>query len=255
MVRQPIDRSIGRQGPTDRSIGCRIASRPAARIVTVTSTDAPTADRIRSAALRLFAHKGFAAVGIRELADAAGLSSASLYHHMGTKDELLVSIMDDGQTRLTEIAAAALEGVERPEIRLARLAQVHVVMHAVYQLECRVVDTELRSLTGSDRTRVVAARDDYQRLWTSAVADGITDGVFSVEQPKLTVLALLDLCTGVAAWFRPGGELDAYELAHHHAGLALAIVGARRGRTALRQQHVSLLPAHWFTDRWRSVGV
>ena len=221
----------------------------------VTSTDAPTAQRIRSAALRLFAQKGFAAVGIRELADAAGLSSASLYHHMGTKDELLVSIMDDGQTRLTEIAAAALDGVERPEIRLARLVQVHVVMHAVYHLECRVVDTELRSLTGDDRTRVVDARDDYQRLWASAVTDGVTDGLFTVEQPKLAVLALLDLCTGVAEWFRPGGELDAYELAHHHVGLALSMIGARRGRTALRQRHVSLLSAEWFADRWQPVDL
>lgn len=219
------------------------------------STDAPTADRIRSAALRLFAQKGFAAVGIRELAEAAGLSSASLYHHMGTKDELLVAIMDDGQTRLSDIATAALDGVIRPEIRLARLVQVHVVMHAVYHLECRVVDTELRSLAGEDRARVVGARDEYQQLWASALSDGIADGTFSVEQPRLTVLALLDLCTGVAEWFRPGGELDAYELAHHHVRLALSMLGARRGRTTLQQQHVSLLPAEWFADRWQSVDV
>lgn len=218
-------------------------------------TDAPTSERIRSAALRLFAQKGFAAVGIRELAEAAGLSSASLYHHMGTKDQLLLSIMDDGQSRLTSIADAALEGATRPEVRLARLVQVHVVMHAVYHLECRVVDTEIRSLTGDDRARMVDARDRYQGLWSAAVSDGLTDGVFSVDQPKLTVLALLDLCTGVAEWFRPRGELDAYGLAHHHVGLALSMTGARRGRTAVRQQHVSLLTAEWFADRWAPVGI
>lgn len=215
----------------------------------VTPVDTPTADRIRAAALRLFAQKGFTAVGIRELAESAGLSSASLYHHMGTKDDLLVSIMVDGQAHLTATALAAIDGIERPEVRLARLVQVHVVMHAVFQLECRVVDTELRSLTGTDRQTVVDARDEYQALWSDTLLAGSRQGVFTVDAPQLATLALLDLCTGVAEWFRPGGERDAYALAQHHVALALAMVGSRRGRTT-RQLPAMLLPPEWFTDRW-----
>ena len=44
---------------------------------------------MRAAALTLFAERGYHGTGIRQLADAAGLSSASLYHYMGTKEELL----------------------------------------------------------------------------------------------------------------------------------------------------------------------
>ena len=44
----------------------------------------------RETMVALFAAKGFHGTGIRELADAAGLSSATLYHYMGTKEDLLV---------------------------------------------------------------------------------------------------------------------------------------------------------------------
>ena len=45
---------------------------------------------VQRAAVALFAEKGFAATGIRELGNAAGLNSATLYHHVGGKQELLV---------------------------------------------------------------------------------------------------------------------------------------------------------------------
>jgi len=58
--------------------------------------------RVRDAAVHLFAVKGFHGTGIRDLAEAAQLSSASLYHYMGTKEGLLVSIMVESLERLLE---------------------------------------------------------------------------------------------------------------------------------------------------------
>ncbi|HEY8641410.1 MAG TPA: helix-turn-helix domain-containing protein, partial [Candidatus Dormibacteraeota bacterium] len=42
-----------------------------------------------AAALRLFGTKGYGAVGIREIALEAGISTAALYHYMRTKEDLL----------------------------------------------------------------------------------------------------------------------------------------------------------------------
>ena len=56
-------------------------------------------DRIMEAALKLFAAKGFEATGIREIAEAVNLSSAALYHYIGTKDDLLFKIMSDSLQR------------------------------------------------------------------------------------------------------------------------------------------------------------
>ncbi len=45
--------------------------------------------RVQRAAVTLFATKGFAATGIRELGAEAGINSATLYHYVGSKESLL----------------------------------------------------------------------------------------------------------------------------------------------------------------------
>lgn len=50
--------------------------------------DLTAAARIRVAAMRLFAEKGFEATSIRDVAAAAGVSSSLVVHHFGTKAQL-----------------------------------------------------------------------------------------------------------------------------------------------------------------------
>lgn len=115
--------------------------------VTKAAKAAPAADRIRRAALTLFAAKGFHGTGIRDLAEAAGLSSASLYHYMGTKEDLLLRIMRECMIRLLTAGHRVVAADPDPRSRLAGLVQVHVLSHALHPLETAVVDHELRALS------------------------------------------------------------------------------------------------------------
>ena len=45
-----------------------------------------------AAAAQTFARQGYAAVGMREVAEAVGIRGASLYHHFGSKEEILYAI-------------------------------------------------------------------------------------------------------------------------------------------------------------------
>ena len=67
-----------------------------------------TAAAIRQAALRLIHQQGFAAMNLRELAAAVGISPASLYNHMTTKQSLLFDLMLEHMTALLEQTDAAL---------------------------------------------------------------------------------------------------------------------------------------------------
>ncbi|APA94957.1 TetR/AcrR family transcriptional regulator [Nocardia seriolae] len=53
-----------------------------------------TKDAIREAALQLFATKGFDHSSLREVADAVGITKASLYYHYASKVDLLVAIIE-----------------------------------------------------------------------------------------------------------------------------------------------------------------
>ncbi|MGW4247513.1 TetR/AcrR family transcriptional regulator, partial [Nocardia sp. NPDC004722] len=52
-----------------------------------------TKDAIREAALQLFSTKGFDHSSLREVADAVGITKASLYYHYASKVDLLVAII------------------------------------------------------------------------------------------------------------------------------------------------------------------
>jgi len=51
--------------------------------------------RLLAGALELFAARGYDAVGVQEVADAAGLKKPTLYHYFGSKSGLLQTLMDE----------------------------------------------------------------------------------------------------------------------------------------------------------------
>lgn len=75
----------------------------------------PTVDRIHSAALVLFAEKGYHGTTIRDIAKAAGISPATVYHYFPNKNKLFESLSLPGadiiqyrDVRQMEIAKAAM---------------------------------------------------------------------------------------------------------------------------------------------------
>ncbi len=57
-----------------------------------TATAGATRDRIVDSALRLFSERGTAAVSVRELADAAGVTVPGLYYHFASKADLISEV-------------------------------------------------------------------------------------------------------------------------------------------------------------------
>lgn len=186
---------------------------------------AGAADRVREAALDLFAERGFHGVGIRQLADRAGLSSASLYHYMGTKTDLLAAIMRECLGRRVADAETAAAEHADPTTRVEALVRAHVVSHAEQPRETRVVDGELSALTGEARAEVVALRDRYERVWQDAIDAGTASGAFTVGSPAVARRALLEMCSGVARWYDAAGPMPLAELADTYATLARQLLG------------------------------
>ena len=179
-------------------------------------------------ALRLFAAKGFQATGIREIADGAGMSSAALYHYMGTKDDLLLKIMTHGLDAWFATTKQAVEESTGPCERLANVIRVHVVCSGIFKLESTVVDTEVRSLAGEHRAQIVKLRDRYEQLMDQILADGVAQGVFVIPDARLLRLAILEMCNGVSRWFRPAGPAPIERIADEFASIGLAAAGAKK---------------------------
>ncbi|MGH2616464.1 MAG: TetR/AcrR family transcriptional regulator [Thermomicrobiales bacterium] len=67
--------------------------------------------RIVREARTLFTAQGYAAVSMQQIADAASVNKATLYHHFRDKEDLFVSVMEDEFRRMTaSVGAAIAEG-------------------------------------------------------------------------------------------------------------------------------------------------
>lgn len=71
---------------------------------------AKTRERLLDEALTLFSQKGYAATGIRDILQAAGVTQPTLYHHFEDKASLLQALIErhygESQERLAEIVAS-----------------------------------------------------------------------------------------------------------------------------------------------------
>jgi AcrR family transcriptional regulator len=193
-----------------------------------------TGARIRDAALRLFAARGYAATGIREIAVDAGVTTAALYHHMGSKQDLLVTIMRDAMHDMIAGARQALAQAASPVEELAALARAHVVYNGENLLDALVGDTEIRSLDHANRTRIVKLRDAYEELWAEVIARGVASGDFTVGDQKLFRIAAIQMCNSVAYWYTPAGPTPLRAIADEFADYALAMARCSAGARAPR---------------------
>jgi AcrR family transcriptional regulator len=206
------------------------------------SSGQSTRRRIQDAALQLFAAKGFFATGIREIADRVGVTTAALYHYMGSKDELLIEIMVSSMTQLIRAAEESLATADEPAAELAALVRAHVGYHALDPLRSMVNDDELRAVSGKPRAHIMELRDSYERLWAGTLDRGLASGVFHVADAKITRLALLEMCNGVDRWYSSTGPMGPGEVADVFADLALAMVGARRNGQPVRLSSLACAP-------------
>ncbi len=83
-------------------------------------------EKILNCALELFYKKGYDAVGVQEIADAAGVTKPTLYYHFGSKYGLLDTLLKDKCTKLSETLMEAAELKGDFPLTLFRLASAYI---------------------------------------------------------------------------------------------------------------------------------
>jgi len=185
-----------------------------------------TREAIHSAALELFARRGYHATSMRAIASAARVQPAAIYHWYPSKEAILVGLQDGFMEQLTARVLAAVERQQAPAMRLAAAVREHVVFHGLHRRAAFVTDSEIRALTDGPRLALIAKRDDYQEMFSEMIREGLRDGSLRVSDADIATYAILLQCTGVALWFDPEGTLGLEAVAGLHVELVLASLGA-----------------------------
>ena len=184
--------------------------------------------RIVAVASELFASDGFHDVGMRDIAEALGIRGASLYHHYGSKEEILFAVCQTVTEEPVAQNLPLLDAPGTPSERLAALVRAHVRHLAARRVEYLVGLHELAALTPEHRAVVEDRRRYYQRRVRDVVAAGVAAGEFRVPDARLAAFALLDTLNGIARWFKPEGPLDLDTVAEGYVRLLVeGMLGAR----------------------------
>jgi len=183
-----------------------------------------TGPRVRQAALRLFAQKGYAAVSMRAIAAEVGVQAGALYNYTPDKQSLLFDLM---RVHLEELLAQADFGAEAdPLTRLRQFVEFHIRFHADRPDEVFIAYMELRNLSPENFALIEALRRRYEDRLETILQDGAKQGVFAIEDTKIMTLAIIAMLTGVNTWFRSGGRLSLDQVVAQYWDMVRRAVGA-----------------------------
>jgi AcrR family transcriptional regulator len=169
-------------------------------------------ETILRAAAGVFRSRGFAATGMRDVADAAGLSPGNLYYYFKSKHELLYFCQDHSLERMMASYRRLARGRPAPAERLRSLIHAHLAC-MLDELDGAAAHTEVEALPAKLRARIVAKRDRYERVVRGIVASGVRSGAFVRCDPSLITRAVLGALNWTARWYRPEGAQPAAEVA------------------------------------------
>lgn len=176
---------------------------------------------IVQAAAQIFRQKGYHATSMQDIADAVHLQKASLYHHIESKQEILLEILDAALDRLTADISAVVESDLSPTVKLRLALKAYTFRLNEDRDLASVLLLEYRGLDPRLRARHIARRDRIDQLWRRLVKEGVDAGEFRRVDPVLTSFALLGVQNWMITWFRDDGRLTAAQAAEGFAELFL----------------------------------
>ncbi|MBP2478104.1 AcrR family transcriptional regulator [Crossiella equi] len=181
-------------------------------------------------AARLFAERGYRATTVRDIADAAGILSGSLYHHFDSKeqmaDEVLHGFLDELFGSYREIAAADLG----PRQRLEQVVTASFECIDAHHAAVAVYQNEAKHLAQQERFAYLGdLNTEFRKLWVGILEDGVRAGVFRPDlDVELVYRFVRDTVWVAVHWYRPDGPRSADDIAQQYLGILLDGIATRR---------------------------
>jgi TetR/AcrR family transcriptional regulator, cholesterol catabolism regulator len=179
-----------------------------------------TRKRILGEVTRLFIENGYHGTGIQEISQAVGLQRGALYHHIGSKEQLLfeisMTLLRDAMATAEPIAA----GDDPPDVKLRCLARALMSHHSAHGDGWSVAIREARFLTEAHHREIIGARDEFERVWREVLDDGAARGLWRPVD-GVDLRGILGMFNSAARWLNPDGPLRAEQIADRYIRLLL----------------------------------
>jgi len=180
-----------------------------------------TREDILEAAAQVFRHKGFHGASMKDIADAVSLQKASLYHHVSSKQEILLEILERALQMLLE-RISSITNQNIPADKKLRLMVREYLLILVENIDlATVLLFEHRALERRQHARHIPNRDTFESLWKDVISEGVSKKLFKCDNPALATRALLGQLNWTITWYRDDGNLTIEQIADQYSNLLL----------------------------------
>lgn len=173
------------------------------------------------AAAKLFRDQGYERTTVRDLGNAVGLQSGSLFYHFRTKEEILGAVMALGITSTTEQLRLAIQQAATPRDKLSALFHVHLAsLLGDNQAALEVMLYEWHSVSDKAKPGLIVLRDQYEALWQDVLDEAAQHGLIK-NDTRLLRRTLLGSLHWTVQWYKSDGPLTVTQLANNMLSLIL----------------------------------
>ncbi len=170
--------------------------------------------QILATAGQLFYEKGFEATSIQDVAAACGLTKPGLYHHIRSKDDLLLEIclrgLDVFEAEVVAPALAVADPLERLWVWMDR----HIrLVHEPCVQQVTILIHERTRFPGPAEAQVRDRKRRLVRILETAFRDAVAAGRLRPLHPKVAAFSMVGMVLWTSRWYRPEGELSRDDLA------------------------------------------
>lgn len=175
-----------------------------------------------------FANRGYDGTSIRDIAARVQIKPATLYSHFSSKEEILWMLVSSTIEDLHRCQDADADPDASPTAALHAFVYNHVLFQATRRDNALLASRKSSALASDRFAEFRRLRKLYEHRLEVVLERGVGSGDFAVQNTKIASFAILQMGTGVSAWFHGDGELDASAVATMYADFALRMVGAAR---------------------------
>jgi TetR/AcrR family transcriptional regulator, cholesterol catabolism regulator len=206
-VRRPI---VAKKAPSSAPARARtgIAQRRAERRAAGWRRSDQRWSEIVEGAARVFSRLGYAQTSLEDVAQEVGINRATLYYYVGTKAELLASVLNRPVVQITEDIREIRDMDLPPRAKLELAVARHMQNLADNYPQLFIFLAENLHVVGDTADPDIAsAAQEYGEIFTGIIREGMRSGAFRDDiDAHIAMLGIVGMCNWTHRWYQPRGQ-------------------------------------------------
>jgi AcrR family transcriptional regulator len=160
-----------------------------------------TRNSILDAGEKVFAMYGFDKASVDDIAKAAKTAKGTLYYHFGSKDDILLALVERGIEKFSSVLSKKTAEGKDPAEKIDILIAAQLDYFFKYRDFCRILLTEIWRFEDKWNIHIKQIQNKYLKIIKDTIGEGIEAGQFNNSLNQ--VFSLISLASLDWAIFHP----------------------------------------------------